>query len=192
MYQRTKAAYKQRLSDILYQSPSCITDCNKVHCQSQNCCSSLQREYDDLVKIISKADDVLPRHRPGVQKHWWTAELTRIRNQSIDIHRLWMLEGKPRSGPTNDERLRVRATYRRAIKAAQKKPQQSSWNKLHETFVAKNTTEFWKQWKCLHNKNKSGLHSVVNGVTGKAEIAESFKGHFLKVSQPNSQRELMI
>ena len=93
-------------------------------------------------------------NQAGVQKHWWTAELTRIRNQSIDIHRLWLLEGKPRSGPTNDERLRVRATYRRAIKSAKKQPKQSCWNKLHETFAPKNATEFWKSWKKLYSHAK--------------------------------------
>ena len=36
----------------------------------------------------------------------------------------------------------------------------------------------------------SRWNSVVNGVTGKAEIAESFKGHFVKVSQPNNQQRV--
>ena len=185
-----KSAYGRRLSHLLSQSPGSITQCNVIHCPSQDCRASIQREYDEITCLITEADKVLPRHRPGVQKHWWTAELTLLRNQSIDIHRLWKLEGSPRSGATNDERLRVRANYRRAIKTAQRRPKQASWNKLHQTFVSKNTTEFWKSWKRLYNKNKSGLHSVVNGVTGKAEIAESFKGHFVKVLQPNNQQRV--
>ena len=185
-----KSAYNLRLSNLLNQFPSTITDCNAAHCQSLDCRSSIQHEYDELISTITEADKVLPRHRPGVQKHWWTAELTRIRNQSIEIHRLWKLEGSPRSGATNDERLRVRANYRRAIKSAQRTPKQSTWNKLHSTFVSKDTTEFWKSWKRLYNQNKSGLHSVVNGVTSKADIAESFKGHFVKISQPNNQQRV--
>ena len=185
-----KLAYNQRLSDLLNQAPSSITDCKVVHCQSQECRSSIQHEYNEITSIITEADKVLPRHRPGVQKHWWTAELTRLWHQSIDIHCLWQTEGRPHSGATNDERLRVRANYRRAIKTAQRMPKQSSWNKLHESFVSKNTTEFWTSWKQLYNENKSGLHSVVNGVAGKAEIAESFKSQFVQISQPNNQHRV--
>ena len=161
-----------------------VTSCNVIHCENHNCITSTQHEYDTL------ADKVLSRHRPGVQKHWWTDDLTRLRNQSIEIHRLWQTEGKPHTGPTNDERLRVRAAYKQAIRSAQKKPKQSSWNKLHSNLVQKNTNDFWKSWKTLHNKNKSGLHSVVNGLSSRDQIAESFKNHFLKISLPNNQQRV--
>ena len=72
--------------------------------------SSIQRDYDNLTEILQEADKVLPRHKPGVQKHWWSDDLSRLKEQNITIHRLWQAEGKPRSGATNDERLRVRAT----------------------------------------------------------------------------------
>ena len=181
-----KSAYKQRLSDLLQQSPSSITNCDTAHCESDDCLNSIQGEYDDITSIINQADRILPRHKPGVQKHWWTDELTHLRDQSIDIHRLWQTEGKPRSGSTNDERLRVRAAYRRAIKTAQRSPKQSCWNKLHSTFISKNTPEFWKSWKQLYSRKSLGLHSVVNGVTAKSDIADSFKNHFVNVSKPNN------
>ena len=181
-----KSAYNQRLSNLLQQLPCNITKCNKAHCENAKCLNSIQREYDNITNAINQADKVLPRNRPGVQKHWWTDELTCLRDKSIDIHRLWQVEGKPHSGATNDERLRVRAAYRRAIKTAQKAPNQSCWNKLHSTFISKNTPEFWKSWKRIYSKNSSGLHSVVNGVSAKRDIADSFKNHFVNVSKPNN------
>ena len=184
------ALYKQHLSDLLDESPACLTHCNEAHCVNPTCLSSIQDEYDNLTQLIKTADRVLPRHKPGVQKHWWTEELTRLRIKSIDIHRLWKIEGRPRSGATNDERLRVKATYKRAIRSAQRAPNQASWNKLHGNFVQKNTTYFWKEWKQLYNSNKSSLHTVVNGVSSKEEIAESFKGHFVKTSKPNNRNKV--
>ena len=142
------------------------------------------------MKIAAQADKVLPRHKPGVQKHWWNDELSSLRHQSIEIYRIWKAEGKPHSGPTNDERLRVRAAYKRAIKTAQKAPKQACWNRLHSSFVEKSKTEFWKSWKQLYSKNHSDLHTVVNGVSSKNEIADSFKSHFLKVSRPNNQQQV--
>ena len=151
---------------------------------------SIQNEYDNLVSLLTLADKVLPRHKPGVQKHWWSDELTELRNKSIEIHRLWQLEGKPRSGPTNTERIRVRAAYRKAIKFAQRKPKQSSWNKLHNSFLTKDTTNFWKSWKQQYSKNQSHLHSVVNGVTAHKDISDSFQSHFVKISKPNNQQRV--
>ena len=115
-----------------------------------------------------------------MQKHWWSDELTELRNKSIEIHRLWQLEGKPRSGPTSNERLRVRAAYKKAIKSAQKSPKQASWNKLHGSLLSKSTTEFWKSWKQLYCKKQSDLHSVVNGVTSRKDIADSFHSTIAK------------
>ena len=145
---------------------------------------------NNLAATLKEADKVLPRHKPGVQKHWWTEELTTLKQQNISIHSIWKSEGKPRSGPTNEERLRVRASYRHAIKAAQKRPIQSCWNKLHTSFASKNTTEFWKSWRRIYNSNKCDLHSVVNGQTTKEDISESFKSHFVKVSQPNNRQRV--
>ena len=135
---------------------------------------------------MKKADQILPRHKPGLQKNWWTEELTALKNQNIEIHRLWKAEGKPQSGATNAERLRVRAAYRRGVKASQKAPKQACWNRLHETYTAKSTDQFWKSWKRQYNVNKSDLHPVVNGLSAKNDIADTFKSHFTNVSRPNN------
>ena len=181
-----KDAYKERLSENLSQSPSLPMECHTTHCDNHVCLEWIQREYDNITESITQSDKVLPRHKPGVQKHWWNNELTYLRTKSIEIHRLWQTEGKPRSGLTNDERLRVKAAYKRALRSAQRVPKQERWNKIHGHFIQKNQTEFWKTWKQLYSSNKSDLHPVVNGVTDKNAIADSFKGHFVKVSKPNN------
>ena len=42
----------------------------------------------------------------------------------------------------------------------------------------------------MYSKSRSDLHTVVNGVSSKTEIADSFKNHFMKVSQPNNQQRV--
>ena len=134
--------YTQQLHQRLLDSPSLLTHCCSSHCKADSCHSSIQAEYDNIARQLKTADKALPRHKPGLQKNWWSEELTALKNQNIEIYRLWHLEGKPHSGATNDERLRVRAAYRRALKTARKAPNQSSWNRLHEAFTAKNTDQF--------------------------------------------------
>ena len=55
---------------------------------------------------------------------------------------------------------------------------------------SKDTTQFWKSWKEIYNKNKSNLHPVVNGVTDKKAIVELFSAHFRKVSKPNNAAQV--
>ena len=185
-----KLKYNRNLATLLSNNPSKLPNCSNPHCRDDRCYAQIQAEYDSLINLVTQADRVLPRHKPGVQKSWWTEELTALRDQSIDIYRLWEAEGKPRSGDTNRERLRIKATYRKAVKSAQRAPKQSCWNRLHGAMASKNTTEFWKSWKYMYNKNKSHLHTVVNGFTEKTDIADSFKNHFTDVSKPNNQEKV--
>ena len=56
--------------------------------------------------------------------------------------------------------------------------------------VSKNTSQFWKSWKQLHNKSKSDLHPVEDDKTSKEDIAASFRTHFEKVSKPNNDERV--
>ena len=165
-----------------------MSDCRKTcQCDDQVCQESIQNEYDSLVNCITNADASLPRQKPGVEKPWWTDALTELRNESIDIHKLWIDQGRPRQGPTHEERLRVRAAYKRAIRAAQRAPQQASWDRLHSALADEDTASFWKNWKRLYNKNKSHLASVVNGCSSQADIANCFRESFRSNSTPNNK-----
>ena len=161
----------------------CVGGC---HCELELCHPVLQQEYDNLIAAIKKADSTLPRHRAGREKSWWSQELTNLKNQSIEIQKIWISEGRPGQGPTHLERLRVRAAYRRAIRNAQKAPKQASWNRLHTAMEHCDSNGFWHSWKSLYNKNNSGFAPMVDGCTSKTAIAESFKKAFQRNSQPNN------
>ena len=108
----------------------------------------------------------------------------------MDIHSLWISEGRPRQGATHDERIRVRAIYKRAIRAAQRAPRQKAWNKMHSSLCDKETGSFWRSWKSLYNKNKGGLAPVVDGCSSKATIADCFRKSFQQNSVPNNRSKV--
>jgi len=58
---------------------------------------------------------------------WWSSDLSQLRDQSIAIQNLWISEGRPRHGPTYLERLRVKAAYKRSIRAAKTAFKQAAW-----------------------------------------------------------------
>ena len=75
---------------------------------------------------------------------------------------------------------------KKAIKRTRVSENQQTWEKLHDQLADKDTDGFWKSWKRLHNNNKSHLPSVINGISSKTEIAQTFKTHFEKHSKPNN------
>ena len=183
--------YTSRLQQYVNQSPSVLPSCNsQCICKNHSCTQSLQEEYDYLISCLKRADSSLPRFKPGVQKDWWTADLTELRNQSIEIHSLWVNEGRPHQGPTHEERLRVRASYKRAIRSAQRAPKQAAWDRLHSSLIDHDTNDFWKTWRQLYNKNKSQLSPVVNGCSSGEAIATSFMHSFHSNSTPNNQHRV--
>ena len=154
--------YTSRLQQYVNQSPSVLPSCNsQCICKNHSCTQSLQEEYDYLISCLKRADSSLPRFKPGVQKDWWTADLTELRNQSIEIHSLWVNEGRPHQGPTHEERLRVRASYKRAIRSAQRAPKQAAWDRLHSSLIDHDTNDFWKTWRQLYNKTKASYRRLL-------------------------------
>ena len=95
---------------------------NKCVCDNAICQERLQNEYDILISCLKSADASLPRFKPGTERDWWTSNLSVLRRQSIEIHTLWNNLGRPRHGTTNDERLQVKAAYKREIRQAQRAP----------------------------------------------------------------------
>ena len=56
--------------------------------------------------------------------------------------------------------------------------------------VVNDTDNFWKSWKTLYSKNKTHLPPVVDGLTSKEAIAESFRMSFQKNAQPNNPQKV--
>ena len=83
----------------------------------------------------------MSRQKPGISKSWWTDGLTELKNKSIEIHNIWKNDGRQRQGPINQERLRVKAAYKSALRAAQRAPKQAEWDQLHLA-LSDNDTKF--------------------------------------------------
>ena len=187
--------YTQRLSALVDVLPPpevelrCGTTCI---CSSSSCKQSIQEEYDGLLQCLKSADSFLPRFKGGIAKGWWTDDLSKLKNKSIEVHNAWKNAGKPQSGPINEERLRVRAAYKLAIRKAQREPNQETWDSLHTAFTQKDTNSFWKSWRHLHNKKSSDLPSVVAGISSKKGIAEAFKDSFEQNSKPNNPAKVEL
>ena len=193
MPEKDKVKYASRLELLLLQRrtslgvSSCLRPCG---CRSHSCLEDIQREYDEILSCLITASDSLPRRRAGVEKDWWTSELTQLRDQSIAIQQLWISEGRPRQGSTYLERLRVRAVYKHSIRLAKKAPKQAAWDRLHTAMSTQDTNSFWKCWRSIYSKNKTQVPPVVDGHSSKEGIVNAFQRSFEANCQPNNRNKV--
>ena len=185
--------YANRLQNLSEASqwPLSLSQCQEsCHCTLTSCQTLIQAEYDHLLTCLKSAAAPLPRHKPGVEKDWWTQNLTILRDQSISIHRRWEAVGKPNQGILHLERLRIRAAYKKAIRDAQRAPKQQSWNRLHTSMLSNDSNSFWKSWRTIYSKNNSSFTPVVDGQSSKSAIANSFQQQFENNARPNNQEKV--
>ena len=74
----------------------------------------------------------------------WNEELTRARQKSIDIHELWNKCGRPRTGIINQERIAVKAVYKRLSKCSREEVFQSRRVNAVYKQSGKSSKEFWQ------------------------------------------------
>ena len=188
-----KTNYSSMLEKLLAQRqvPRGVFMCrHSCGCQDMSCRAELQMEYDEIISCMQNASKLLPKATRGVEKDWWSSNLTQLREKSIEIHRVWVSEGRPRHGATNAERLNVRAAYKCEIRRAKKAPKQQAWNRLHQAMTDHDTGDFWKRWSTIYGKKNRTVAPVVDGVSSNVEIACAFQKAFEKNSKPNNSAKV--
>ena len=79
-----KSGYTSYLHQLVQSRPSQFSPCQqKCRCDSVDCHFALQNEYDVIIQCLQEADSILPRFKPGVEKDWWTKELSCLKKKSI-------------------------------------------------------------------------------------------------------------
>ena len=167
----------------LREVSACVSTCS---CSNETCLRDIQDEYDEIISCMTQASKVLPKRSKGIEKDWWCPELSHLRDQSIQIQSLWVSEGRPRHGPTYNERRRVRAAYKNAIRNAKKAPKQKTWNRIHSAMAEEDNNSFWKWWRTIYSKRSNHVPPVVDGQSSKEGIADSFRKSFEQNSKPNN------
>ena len=84
--------------------------------------------YKELVNVLqSAASAAIPLKRGNVEKCWWDAELSNLKNVSITTHKAWVDAGRPRSGPIATGKIKAKSKYKNYIQKKKKKNWRSPW-----------------------------------------------------------------
>jgi len=95
----------------------------------------------------------VPRVEHNVLKDFWNDELDKLKQQSIDWHKLWADWGRPRSGVVNSIRLNVEYKYKVAIQEGASEFELKHSDELYEFWLNKDSTNVWKSWNSKYKND---------------------------------------
>ena len=149
---------------------------------------SLESYYQDIVSCLSAAGShCVPSSKPDIQKHWWTPEITTLKEQCIDIRYIWKSVGRPRSRPINAKRLKCKFRYKQAIKDAAFEDDKKLNDDLFNHLCKKDDVGFWKAWRKRFCSSHVKPTNVLNGKHGNGDdISPEFTQFFSNNFKPNS------
>ena len=80
-------------------------------CRDASCAihsDSLECYYNQIIECLTAASNLsVPVVKSGVQKHWWTRELDKLKQDCMDICYLWKSMGCLRNGSVNAEKMDI-------------------------------------------------------------------------------------
>ena len=149
----------------------------------------LEIYYQELIHCMNEeaAGHCIPVYKPGVQKHWWTPDLDKLKQQCIQATDMWKQLFRPRSGDINNNRVRCKLRYKNAIKETAATADSTFNDKLFDHLCKKDNISFWKAWRkrfCMHNLKPT---SVLNGHSWDESVGTEFTEYYKSVFQPNTQ-----
>jgi len=94
--------------------------------------------YEHIVSALQQAShDCVPKIPRSGLKAFWNNELDRLRNKSIDMHKLWRTCGSPHAGVINDACIIAKLDYKQAIKQAAVKFELTSADGINDHLAKK-------------------------------------------------------
>ena len=97
--------------------------------------------------MLSDSSLCVPEVRVGVEKHWWTPELEDLKHECTEQTNIWRLNGCPRSGIVNENRIKAKLRYKCAIKEAVIAADEDSNEDLVNHLCTKNFNNLRKAWR---------------------------------------------
>jgi len=104
-----------------------------------------------------------------------------LKQQSIDATEIWKIAGKPRSGTVNSNRIRIKLSYKNAIKEAALNADSNFNDDLYNRLCQKDNIGVWKAWRkrfCMQNAKPTG---ILNGKNGDENVRNEFTNYYENV-----------
>jgi len=164
----------------LLQSMSVPYHLLSCKCDVQSCMhvADINYFYNQLVAVLNcSAMHAIPMIRCDSRKPYWTGELQELKEDSVQAHKAWIAQGKPRQGWLNKLRLQSKYKYKVAIREAALTFEWDVDDELSQAYLRKDMDKFWKKWQQRFGK-KNTVPPHIGGNTDSVGIAQQFKQAF--------------
>ena len=150
-------------------------------CKCVNHKTDINTFYDSIVCMLRRSTvGCVPKIPFKCLKPFWNDDLDKLKEQSLDMHKLWRQVGSPKQGIINAARIKAKFEYKQAIKQTASEFEQNNADALHGNLSGKNYNQFWKLWNAKYKKNIT-TPVAVEGETNPESIANKFKQHYSNV-----------
>jgi len=159
------------LNNIAHDFPCMQCDFN---CSIKDCHVDVDIYYNEIVHCLMEASRCNIQKIPwSALKHYSSAALDDLKSDSMFACSVWKCAGRPQSGPIYERKKNAHYLYKLAIRDAANQFE----DELLDSYMNKDFTSFWKCWK-KKTCSKTPRVSSVGGISGDANIANRFAGHF--------------
>ena len=175
-----KAAYKERLSELLSQVRVSydVLDCDLFACENAAHNEMVARYHKDLMNALSTAArETIPSSSKRKRVAGWSEFVASYQQKAILWNRIWSEAGKPETGWLRDIRYKTKAEYKRACKWVMRNQEQLSAERMAQALSVNKDRDLWAEIK----KKKGNAYSqplVVDDAEGNSEICDLFANKF--------------
>ena len=172
---REKSAYKAALSEALslVHFPREAIECKRIGCIEHN--EDISRYHNQLIAACAiAADRTIPKVKKKCRKAGWGEHVTPYQQEAVFWNRLWVENGKPRTGWVYEIRNRTRREYKRVSRWVARNQEKLKANRMATALLDNRTRDFWSEVK-KSRCTRPGLTDDVDGVKGVDPVCELFK-----------------
>ena len=124
-------------------------------------------------------------------KSFWDKDLSLLKKNAHEAHKLWLSVGKPKNGPVFDNCRKEKIMYKLSIHQKKKESEKSKGEDVERLLNINNKQKFWKKWANIMNKHKVKNNPIIKGVSENKKPCDFFADYFSsKFGDSNSSKQL--
>ena len=150
-----------------------------IHCERLTCDHSalIARYHDDIIKCCTlAASRAIPMHS---KRGWsgWNEHAAQYKEAACFWQRIWVANGRPRTGWVSDVRNKSRREYKRVVQWLSRNQEKLRASRMADACASNVSRDFWGEVKKA-NRKRSDYPNMVDGVTGETAICEHFSDKY--------------
>ena len=160
--------------------------CKDANCKHQSHLDAIEKLYTDITEALKTSEHkVFKSNKPNANKFkirpGWNEFASDLYDRSKEYFKMWVNNGKPRSGLIHDIMVKSRMRFKYANRKLKRNEGQIRSDKLGDALLSeKSSNAFWRETRKI-KCSKTPLPTSIEGVSGNDEILRLWKKHYTEL-----------